>query len=143
MLLDFLYQLTPKDLQGTPLQVRTARNTTASAAVVVSLDLYTVPKDSVLIIAALAATLTPGAGQQARSWWAGWREEPGGLNNTMVGDTITHAAAAYAAQGRFHFAIVPPNAVIYAVGTFDAATAANTLDGFVQGILIPRGNVAF
>lgn len=154
MIGDFLYQLSARDQASLGVDVYRAKGGASSAATTQTVD-FVVPNDRVLILQALSVQLTPGAAQVAYSVSVYEGQNQGGslsqpyffLHNSIEPrmDSIAGfpAATAWRKTIEFDYLIVPANKIVQVVGRFDAAVAANSLDCWLLGYTIPRGNITF
>lgn len=142
---DWLYKLTPRDEQVTPLEFVTHYffNTTAAAQVTAT-DTYTVPAGKILAPTNIGMALYPGAAQKPMESYIYSKYDAAGS------DLLYHWAKKYDpnAAARFNLAsndlplLIPSGTVLFAVAEFSAGVNANSFEGHIQGVLIPRGNFA-
>lgn len=140
---DYLYRLTPRDEQVTPLEIviESANNTLNN--VQVDATLYTVPQGKMFNLKSVAlASESPVANtpQELK------------LNVTYGGSTIrliqspmvvrVGTTLDFGAYSQFTDVWLPSGAVIYARAEFDVAAATNKVIGSITGVLVPRGNFA-
>jgi len=142
---DYLYKLTPRDAQVTPLEiVQTSGGVSQATVTVGSGNIYTVPKGKVLAISSLCGVGAAGAGQTFLSWWAQYLVN-GSLNNSVIiaGGTLTSGAGQLNTINPMNNMIyIPEGGVINGTGYFSGSAAANSFALHLTGLLIPRGNIA-
>lgn len=152
MLADFLYQPTPRDLQGTPLElVHFTVSVNQNAAAVEAI--YEVPLEHVLILTAAWFYATPSAALTATGLALVYQEKTGpdhmlkrttsnGTNSAFgINPTLNGGAAVQVSDWWTGNILVGPEARILARGAFNGAIA-NGAVLTVHGLLIPRGNIA-
>jgi hypothetical protein len=136
MLGDFLYELTPKDLQSIGMQLFTENSTDSVAAAAVSEDIA-VPDERILVVQRIFADADGGGGQTVVQLEISRLTLTDALNSIVR--VISGAVTAVAAHdGPLYLA---PGEIIRATGSFSAGVAANQVRLFVHGYTIPRGVV--
>lgn len=144
---DFLYRLTPRDEQVTPLEIVSNRLYGAAiASVIASSGVYVVPTGKILVLSSFWVQTIAGAAQTALH--SSVIIQP---NNSLgnaaeiwgAGISGASAAASTTTQGNSPSEIyLPQGCAIYASAAFSAGAAANTCNFSFVGVLIPRGNFA-
>lgn len=140
---DFLYRLTPRDEQVTPLEILNLRLTASTAATDVATNIYTVPLGKVLVCSAYGLRGEGGAAQYSESLWIEIYTDP--TMPTLLGGSLNaypSAAQRSYSHGVASQIIVPEGWQLRGRGTFSAGAAANNVFLGINGILIPRGNFA-
>ena len=144
---DFLYRLTPRDQQIIPIELVQQKLTINDTAVDVQTPAYVVPLGRMLILTAVTLQCTPGA-----------TAVPNWLQFAMFnrGDTVTNkfviigrdfeARVPNTGQitygGEFTNPMIPEGSSLVGIGNFTNAVAANDMQVFFMGYLIPRGEIA-
>jgi len=139
---DFLFRLSPRDEQVTPLEIVNIYFYGAPASSTqVSSNTYTVPKGKVLLVNSVGAYMYAGAAQKAQDVVL--------INNTSTGNVFYHWSHDWNADiGQFRTAcsntsfILGENYAVKMLGEFDVGAVDNYFEGHINGILIPRGNFA-
>jgi len=142
---EWLYELTPRDEQVTPLEIT---NVFASSGPLASSNVPisafgTVPKGKIFIVTSINASLTPGAAQFPLSWTC-QLFKPGisniGLCGGSFSGTTTAAFPLYdSKQGPFY---IVEDFQFVGQSLFNAGAANNTFRLDITGVIIPRGNFA-
>lgn len=147
---DFLYKLTPRDEQVTPLEMITfSSGSTASAGRTVytaAATNYTVPSGRILILTSFAVNAYNNAGVVDQL--NGYVDVNGGaayycnffarqLASAAAGSVYGGAASLEGSR-----LYVPPGREISASAGFSISNASNSVSFTLSGILIPRGNIA-
>jgi len=139
---EFLYKLTPRDEQVTPLEVVTFRSSLDANSATVNSALYTVPLGKVLLLRTATVECDPVYGTTTctsvridmykdssvpivlgmqKNEYTGVIDAPAVLQNPVV---------------------VPEGWILKGVANYDVANAGNGIAFSMCGILIPRGNFA-
>lgn len=152
----FLYQLTARDEQVTGIEiVQFYSSIVSSAATIVDTGVagansgfYVVPKGRLLVVQAFTIESLPGAAQsiQYHSMQVSRDYSAAGMLNAIPVFSVSHANAAgnNMRSGSFQMneILVPEGGCVGAKAQFSAGAAANSLQFFMHGFTIPRGNVA-
>lgn len=145
MIGDFLYELTPRDLSGLPMQCEHAYSTvTANLATVTNQDWYTIPIDKVLVVTCLAMRITATGGVTPKILRTVWEPLYEGLltppavaaHSIPTPSGYTGAAYHWSSERIF---FLPPG-TLTTQAEFSAAGASNTINCTILGYFIPRGN---
>lgn len=140
---EFLYRLTPRDEQVTPLDMinfdfGVFSDTSASLMTTAS---YTVPDGKIFALTSATVFLEGGAAQFPKVWSIIMTY--GGTSFYVSGGTLPCIAAANFSLGSTTAPyFCQPGSVITLGGEFNAGVNANNIGGSINGILIPRGNFA-
>lgn len=141
-IIDYLYELTPRDQQVTPFELVSINinGSTAGASLVTST--YTVPQGRILVVSSCLVSIQCGVGSKPRNALVESTDTQSvavGLfaKNYQVLANNTHIDA-----NSFNEVWCGPGDVIDGYCEWDTAVAGNALSVTVRGILIPRGNVA-
>lgn len=143
---EWLFRLTPRDEQVTPIEIVNHTTSTGSAATTVTSfdDLYTVPKGKVLLVTSIGLGLQGGAGQTPLGAYV--QAFPAGSSTeavTFYGRNITPTASVQGFDATFDGGVfLPEDYYVYATSKWSAGANSNTLRFSMGGILIPRGNIA-
>lgn len=148
---DWLYSFTPRDQQVTPLEILNVSYGGSDNDTFVSAGSYLVPKDKVLIISSVTASLTSDdvANSKPLSWWLRTgKVDMGGGAYSLTGKYFGGNALDnldYVADSQTHGQIyVPPENYVWGESQFnyDLLGTINYFSIDIHGILIPRGNFA-
>lgn len=119
----------------------------ALAAVTNLLNLYTVPRDAVLVLTTGFVRATGGGAQLATASAIRVRDASGVELAVIIGESSrSKLDLAGVADLRATFSgqvFCMPEETVEVVGTFDAGVGANTVEGSITGVLMPRGNFQF
>lgn len=139
---DLLYTLSVKDILGAPVVRRfTSLSSVAAADVQVDVTIYThTDPDTVAIIQNAFVETTPGAAQTTLAAYINLVESTT-IATLLAGKDDNPVAAARYCLARPVNGIVFAGGTVIARGRFSAAAAANTVEGHISGIIIPRGNL--
>lgn len=143
---DFIYRLTPRDEQVTPLESVTYYHTESLVSTYVDIDeslgAYRVPAGKILLVNTLAVDFSAGAAQNLDSYKIYLKNSSATNDATLTGHSRI-LTGRYGTQGHmFGSIIVPSEWYICAVALFSAGAAANQITLGMTGTLIPRGNFA-
>lgn len=154
MLAEYLYQLTPRDLQAAMLELLNVSISDTQIAATVDAS-YVVPLEHVLILKAATLYASPGAGQAVIGGQIGIREK-NGVYATLKAMTATTAATGAAgivavtlitnatpcAVSWSGEIFVGPESQIIGRSSFNIGVGPNGSTLSIFGLLIPRGNIA-
>lgn len=138
---EFLFKLTARDEQVTPLEAITYAGQTANAnASVVATADYTVPMGRVLALTSCGVYMGSAAGVTPQTGIV-YAVDPSGNQAIVHAETYTAAAGAIAATGG-GVVYLPENFILRGQGTWSGAGLFNSINLTFTGVLIPRGNFA-
>jgi len=124
-----------KDVMGGLVLILWREGTATDTATDVSVDLVDVAADKVLILTSFAGRAVAGAGQVTTDlqFFVGENPPPSfEIARGAGGDTVLNWSG--------NVWVPPDSTVSFNVG-FDAGANANTVQGVITGLIIPRGNV--
>jgi len=138
---DYLFKLTPRDEQTTPLEsVVFQANKVAINSTTLSTDGYTVPNGKIFIPNSFGMEVEPGAAQNGITTRVYIEDLSSAATFMIYGRTIKQVANTTSNVGDFSNLLVMENYYIYAEADFDGFASANTFKFSMTGVLIPRGN---
>lgn len=142
MIGDFLYRLTPRDEQVTPLDVLFETRNATAVAVSVSANIEQSALARFLALKTLVVFAEPGAGASIERLQVI-------LQDRILGFTVSELAHQRIAPGvaleinlSYNDLLIPPGYNILATASFNVAAAGNSVNLSIGGILIPRGNLS-
>ena len=123
---DFLFKLTERDRQVTPLEfVQFDLSSGVAAAASLTTGSYTVPKGKMLFVQNINFFMRPGAGQTADSAYVG-AAVGGSSTIPFWGKSFRLAAAVDVFEGTMSQLLLPESAILTGVGNFNAGAAARS-----------------
>lgn len=137
------YQLTPKDLQSSGLELARIHASGQSAATDLNSAIFTLPADHLLVIEQVSVILIPGAGQAALRFALSETLNTSGTlfaGYVYVGAFPTVAGQRYYQTARLQY-IAGPASTLMMGSSYDAGAVANFHEVTIHGWLIPRANV--
>jgi len=140
---EYLYRLTARDEQVTPLEIVNVFGTSGALATPTPpiAAFGTVPKGKIFLITSVNATLIPGGAQLPLSWQL-QVFRPGvsnvGLCSGSFSGTTTAALPLYGSKGGPFY--IPEDYQFVGQSVFNAGAANNSFRLDITGIYIPRGN---
>lgn len=141
MIGDFLYELTPRDLQVTPLELDFQEQVLNQAAATIQPS-FVVPQGRVLILRSALAEALGGGGQTVSVIQIHFLRQNSTQAFKIISDLIVAGAPASAELAWSGLVLIPPGASVVALCQYSAGVAVNTARLYTTGILIPRGNLA-
>jgi len=154
MIGDFLYKLSPKDLNQLGIDLVRYNGTTSAAATSVLFS-HEVPNDRVWVLQSVVWVATPGAAQNLLRLDITEGQNVGGAItqpiNYLYGSSQPQldgiagypAATVVIHTAEFEGLMVGSRKVLQMRASFDAGAAANSLTAYINGFSIPRGSIAF
>lgn len=142
---DFLYRLTPRDEQVTPLELYFERYAYADTAALVGDAIFTTPNNRLLILTGVTIAMIAGAAQNPLYSILDYTAADGSGPNielavrTWTATTGTNVCLHERSNGPL---IIPPSSRLTLTGAFSAGVASNSVVATLQGYYIPRGNFA-
>jgi hypothetical protein len=139
---EFLYKLTARDMQVTPLEIVIVTANNSAPATNIQTQLYTVPKGKILLLDTVSFFEVAGAAQKFLN---GRISVTGQNGSTIIAGRSAASATAgipYADSVEFNSVAIGEGNIITVTNIFDSGVASNSSTNGLTGILIPRGNFA-
>jgi len=140
MIGDYLYRLTPRDEQTTPIDLIAQLTTVSVASAGPLLGRWQVPRSQVLDLTFLAGYAVAGAAQTVSNIFL-TIQDPNGQQVWNLGRVNPVALDGIVAVYPNRL-IVPSGFFIQVSATFNAGVAINQLNSHIGGVLLPRGNTS-
>lgn len=139
----WLYQLTQRDLQVTPLEIIHVSATFFEVSAGPIVDLYKVPDGKILLIDNCCVLLTPNAlyyplAVELQKFDPGQNQLLGAMHFPVPTGTTGAARSGEIGKG----VTVEQGSNLRVLSHFSGGAANNTITAYLNGILIPRGNFA-
>lgn len=138
---DFLYKLTERDQQVTPIEIvlNTANNSAAGTQL--QIQIYTVPKGKILLLETVGVFAIPGTSQYLVNWGL---VVSNGAQSCIVAGSQNPVTTSLSYKGGQVFGpmSVGEGSILTVNGIFNAGANSNSFTAAFSGILIPRGNYA-
>jgi len=139
---EFLYKLTARDMQVTPLEIVTVTANNSGLSTNIQTQLYTVPKGKILLLDTVSFFEVPGSGQK---FLCGRVSITGQNGSTIIAGRNANNATAgisYEDSVEFNSLAIGEGNIITVTNIFDSGVASNSSTNGLTGVLIPRGNFA-
>lgn len=140
---EWLYSLLPGDAGTQLISIIWREASSAVANASVSVTMFVVPKDKVLVLTNVTGLFDPGAAQGCfeRRVMA---DPPEGTTRYNILHSITGGTADVVTDANWQGEVIIPGGwKVKVEGTFTAAIAANLVEGEMHGYLVPRGTFIF
>lgn len=138
---DFLYRLTHRDMQVTPLEIYTTRQSGTNAATSVNTGSITVPLGKVFVMTTCSMVQQSAGVANCQSAYI--QAYIDSLNPIEIASmrwpTFSTTESRFSASP---MAYIPEGWTIKGTAKWDAALAGNNIYMMLSGVLIPRGNFA-
>ena len=138
---DFLYRLTTRDLQVTPLEVYTTRQSGTSAATSTNTGSITVPLGKVLVLTtASMVQQSAGVANCQSAYIQAYIDSANPIEvSSMRWPTFSTVESRFSMSPMCY---IPEGWTVKGTAKWDAALAGNAIYMMLSGVLIPRGNFA-